>query len=224
MYRFIKRLFDIVVSFTALLILSPLLLPVMIILLLTGEHYVFYLQPRIGYKNRQFNIIKFATMLKNSPKMGTGSITVKNDPRVLPFGKFLRKTKINEIPQLWNILRGDMSFVGPRPLMEEDFYRYPKHVQQKIYDVTPGLTGVGSVVFRDEEELLGNYPGREVEAYEKLFAPYKGELELWYQQHMSLWMDLKIIISTALVVFFPKSKIPERWFSNAPHFQIKPLE
>jgi len=194
----------------------PFLIPVIIILLLTGEHKVFYLQKRIGYKNRQFNIIKFATMLKNSPNLGTGSITLKNDPRVLPFGRFLRKTKINEIPQFLNILIGDMSLVGPRPLMEKDFLRYPSQIQEKVYDIKPGLTGIGSVVFRDEEAVLNQYKGREVEAYERIVAPYKGELELWYQQNMSLWVDIKILFLTLLAIAFPNNKLPKRLFKNLP--------
>ena len=96
MYLTFKRIIDIAVAFIALLVLSPLLIPICILLLLTGEHEVFYLQKRVGYKNKRFQIWKFATMLKNSPNMGTGSLTLRGDSRVLPMGKFLRKTKINE--------------------------------------------------------------------------------------------------------------------------------
>ena len=93
-------------------------------LLLTGEHKVFYSQTRVGYKNQNFKILKFATMLSNSANMGSGSLTLKNDPRVLPFGSFLRKTKINELPQILNIIIGDLSIVGPRPQMQVDFEKY----------------------------------------------------------------------------------------------------
>ena len=124
--KFLKRFFDIVLSAVGIVVLSPLLVPVMIILKLTGEHYIFYGQKRVGYKNRQFQIWKFATMLKASPSLGTGSLTVKNDPRVFPFGRFLRKTKLNELPQIFNILLGDMSIVGPRPQMEVDFLKVPR--------------------------------------------------------------------------------------------------
>ena len=97
MYKFFfKRLFDLILSFIAILILSPLLIPVILGLLFTGEHYVFYLQERIGFKNKKFNIYKFSTMLKNSPNIGTKTVTIKNDVRILPLGMFLRKTKINE--------------------------------------------------------------------------------------------------------------------------------
>ena len=104
MYKFFfKRAIDLTLSLISLIILTPILLPVIIVLLITGENHVFYFQERIGYKNSKFRIIKFATMLKNSPNIGTKLHTTTTDPRVLPFGKFLRKTKINELPQLFNI-------------------------------------------------------------------------------------------------------------------------
>ena len=113
----ITRLFDILLSSITLIILSPLLLVVMVLLKLTGEGEIFYRQKRIGQHQNAFYIIKFATMLKNSSDTGAGSVTIRNDSRVLPLGKILRKTKLNEIPQIWNILIGEMSIVGPRPLM-----------------------------------------------------------------------------------------------------------
>ena len=104
MYYFIKRVIDLVIAFTSLIVLSPLLIVVSLILKFTGEGEVFYLQNRLGYLNSEFKIIKFATMLKNSPNIGTGSITVRDDPRVLPMGRFLRKSKINELPQIINVM------------------------------------------------------------------------------------------------------------------------
>ncbi|HRF25570.1 MAG TPA: sugar transferase, partial [Chitinophagaceae bacterium] len=124
MYKHIKRFFDIIFSLLAIILLSPILIPVIILLLLTGEHEVFYRQDRVGYKNKIFKIWKFATMLKNSPNMGDGDITKRGDPRITRVGKLLRQSKINELPQLINILTGDMSFVGPRPLMKVGFDRY----------------------------------------------------------------------------------------------------
>ena len=156
MYLLIKRFFDILFSLIALAIISPVLIPVTIILLLTGEHEVFYKQERVGYKNRIFGILKFATMLKNSPNMGSKDLTSRNDPRVLPIGKFLRKSKLNELPQLINIMIGDMSFVGPRPLMKSGYDRYSDEMKEKVYNVRPGLTGIGSIVFRDEELIITN--------------------------------------------------------------------
>ncbi len=117
--KFFKRVIDFLLALVALSILSPLLVVCMIILLCTGEHEVFYFQQRIGRGGRPFRIWKFATMLKNSPDIGTGTITTRNDPRVLPFGAFLRKSKINELPQIINVLSGSMSVTGPRPLVEK---------------------------------------------------------------------------------------------------------
>lgn len=217
MYKhFFKRIIDFTLALVALLILLPLLLPVSIILLLTGEHEVFYLQKRIGYKNEYFKIWKFATMMKNSSKMGTGSITLRNDPRVLPFGRLLRKTKINELPQLINVLIGNMSFVGARPLMEVDFKKYSEEQQRIIYNTRPGITGIGSIVFRDEEKWISNADGDPHEFDKKFIAPHKGALECWYQENISFWTDIKILFCTAWVVVFPRSNMPYLIFSTLP--------
>lgn len=221
MYLFFKRFFDLVVSLFAFLVLLPFMLPIVIILLLTGEHYVFYLQKRIGYKNRYFNIIKFATMLKNSPNMGTGLITVRKDPRLLPIGGFLRMTKINELPQILNVLKGEMSIVGPRPLVDKTFNAYPQDIRDKIYDSVPGITGIGSIIFRDEEELLTNTKMDRQEYYNFVIAPYKGELEMWYNKHRSLRVDFWIIFLTAWAIISPKTQLPHKIFKNLPQ---KPME
>lgn len=216
MYRFFKRFLDILLSGVAILILSPLLVPVMIILKCTGEHDIFYRQERIGYKTRHFNILKFATMLRNSPNMAGGLHTTHGDPRVLPFGRFLRKTKINELPQLFNIFLGDMSIVGPRPLVDKTFAPYPDEVKARIYSVKPGLTGIGSVFFRDEETILSNSALPPDECYAKVIAPYKGALEMWYLEHIGFWTDWKLIFLTAWVILFPKSRLAERMFRDLP--------
>ena len=212
----LKRIFDIIVSLIVIIILSPLLIPIIIGLKLTGEGYIFYYQKRIGYKNKYFNIIKFATMLKNSPNIGTGLITLRNDPRVTPMGGFLRKTKINELPQVFNVLLGDMSLVGPRPLVDKTFMAYPEGVRNLIYNCKPGITGIGSIVFRDEEELMSRTTLPPQEFYEKQIAPYKAELELWYQKHQSFFVDLKIMFLTIWVVFFPKSSLMYKLFKDLP--------
>jgi len=214
--HFFKRLFDFILALIALAILSPFLIPICIILLLTGEHYIFYQQKRVGYKNSRFRIWKFATMLKASPGLGTGSLTIKNDPRVFPFGRFLRKTKINELPQLINLLIGNMAIVGPRPQMEVDFYKFPEYVQSVIYNVKPGITGVGSIVFRDEENLISDAIGDKHEYYKRHIAPYKGELEIWYLQHLSFYTDAMLIFLTAWVIFFPDSNLVYSVFRNLP--------
>jgi lipopolysaccharide/colanic/teichoic acid biosynthesis glycosyltransferase len=212
------RIIDILLAVLTLLVLLPLFVPIIIILLLTGEHKVFYLQNRVGYNNKNFRIIKFSTMLVNSANMGSGSLTLKNDPRVLPFGTFLRKTKINELPQILNIIIGDLSIVGPRPQMLVDFEKYSEEVQQKIYQVRPGLTGIGSIVFRDEESLISEASERENphDFYKRVIAPYKGELEMWYQEKHSFILDLQLIFITAWVIFVPTSKLYEKWFSDLP--------
>ncbi len=224
MYLFLKRLMDITLSGFALLVLSPLLFPVCVALLLTGEHQVFYFQQRIGWHNKRFGIWKFATMLKNSPNMNGGLHTTRRDPRVLPLGHFLRMTKINELPQLINILLGDMSIVGPRPLVDKTFDPYPEQVRQVIYNVRPGLTGIGSIVFRDEERLLSESGMPLDQFYAQYIAPAKGELELWYQRHLSFWTDCMIIFLTAWVIVFPKSALLRKVFKDLPAISVPGLE
>jgi lipopolysaccharide/colanic/teichoic acid biosynthesis glycosyltransferase len=214
--HFFKRLIDFLLAFIALVILSPILIPVVIGLLLTGEHYVFYFQKRIGYKNKPFNIWKFATMLKASPSLVGGLHTTRKDPRLMPMGSFLRKTKINELPQIINILIGDMSIVGPRPLVDKTFDPYPDHVKANIYNVKPGLTGIGSIVFRDEERLLSETIISTTEFYAKHISPYKGELELWYQKHLSFYTDFMLIFLTAWNIVAPESDLVYQVFKDLP--------
>lgn len=217
MYKnFFKRVIDFILALVAVIILMPFLLPISIILLLTGEHEVFYLQDRVGYKNKFFKIWKFATMMKNSANMGTGSLTVRNDPRVTPLGRFLRKTKINELPQIVNVLIGNMSFVGARPQMEVDFLKFPEHVQKVIYNTKPGITGIGSIIFRDEEKWISNATGDKHAFYKNHIAPYKGELEIWYQKHISLYTDFMLVFLTAWVIIFSESELPYKIFKGLP--------
>ena len=156
-------------------------------------------------------------MLKNSMNIGTGSITLKNDPRVTKVGSFLRKTKINELPQLINIIIGDLSLVGPRPLVAKTFEAYNKKIKSKIYNIKPGLTGIGSIVFRDEEEIISSVKNEDPhDFYKRVIAPYKGELEMWYQKKKSFFLDLQLIFVTAWVIIFSKSKLYEKWFDDLP--------
>jgi lipopolysaccharide/colanic/teichoic acid biosynthesis glycosyltransferase len=217
MYKFFKRSLDIVVSFVALVILLPFFIPIIIILRFTAEGEVFYFQERIGINNSKFQIFKFATMLKNSLNMGSGSITLQNDYRVTFVGKFLRKTKINELPQIINILKGDMSLVGPRPLVDKTFSAYNDDVQANIYKVKPGITGIGSILFRDEEAIISAVSDEDpFEFYKRIIAPYKGEVEMWYQKKCSFYLDIQLILMTAWVILFPKTTLYEKWFSNLP--------
>ena len=212
----LQRFFDILFSSLALMLLSPLLIIVMIILKFTGEGEIFYIQPRVGKDGRFFHLLKFATMLKNSPNMGTATITIKNDPRVLPFGKFLRKTKINELPQLINILKGDMSIIGPRPQAKRCFLAFPKVVQENIIRVKPGLSGIGSIVFRDGEKMLDNPAIDGLLFYDNIIAPYKGELERWYIKHKNIVTYFALIFSTIWIVLKPDSKIYKKIFADLP--------
>ena len=198
MYSKSKRIFDILSSGIAIIILSPLLVPIIIGLKFTGEGHIWYRQERIGYKNKPFLIWKFATMLKNSANMPGGIMTTKKDPRLTPMGNFLRKSKINELPQLFNIFFGRMSVIGPRPVMKISFEVYPNEIQKVIYNVKPGLTGIGSIIFRDEEELISdvkNSGGDLWHFYKEKIYPFKGKLEIWYQNNTSFILEMKLIFS-----------------------------
>ena len=214
MYKVIKRLIDLLIATIALILLSPILIPSIIILLFTGEKEVFYFQKRVGYKNKLFDIWKFATMLKNSPNIGTGEITLRNDPRVTSFGKFLRITKINELPQIINVFKGDMSIVGPRPLMEVSVQLYPEEIRSKIYNCKPGMTGIGSLIFRDEEKIISD--AADPKAMYATIYPFKGALEMWYQQHASVYTDFMIIFLTAWSICFPKNELVNKIFKDLP--------
>ncbi len=217
MYKFSKRFLDLVVSVIAIIILLPIFLPIIIVLRFSAEGEVFYFQERYGLHNSKFQIWKFATMLKNSINLGSGSITLRNDPRVTRIGSFLRKTKINELPQIINIIKGEISLVGPRPLVAKTFNAYSNDVQSKIYNVKPGLTGIGSIIFRDEEKIISAVNNENPhEFYKRVIAPYKGELEMWYQENNSFFLDLQLIIMTAWVILFPNSNLYEKWFNDLP--------
>ena len=215
----LKRLIDIVASAFALCLLALPLSIVIVILKLTGEHEAFYFQERVGYRGKLIKVTKFVTMVKNSPNIGTQDITLKNDPRVLPVGRFLRKTKLNEFPQFWDVLIGNLSLVGWRPLMPKGFADYPVRIQEKIVNVQPGLTGLGSLVFRDEEAIIAKeeHEGGDLRAcYRDHIMPYKGELENWYVDHQSIFLDIKILIATVFIVLSPKWRGYTAWFKSLP--------
>jgi lipopolysaccharide/colanic/teichoic acid biosynthesis glycosyltransferase len=210
-----QRALDVFLSGVALLLLAPMLLPVVVALRLSGEGEVFFRQTRVGRYGREFGLLKFATMLKNSPGIGTGTVTVKDDPRVLPLGRWLRKTKINELPQLINILRGDMSLVGPRPQTRRCFEAFPPESRAAIVRVRPGLSGIGSIVFRDEEDLMHASIDPE-RFYDGVIMPYKGQLEQWYVEQQGLRLYLAVIALTAWVVLFPRSSAVWSVFRDLP--------
>jgi lipopolysaccharide/colanic/teichoic acid biosynthesis glycosyltransferase len=214
------RLFDILFSGIAIIILFPFMIPIMIGLKLTGEHYVFYEQKRVGRYSKDFRLLKFATMLKDSPGLPGGLYTSTNDPRILPMGKFLRKTKINELPQLINIFIGQMSIVGYRPTVREHYNAYPDYAKQKIYYSKPGLTGIGSIVFRNEEEILQQFEDKKA-FHQEIIIPYKALLECWYADNKSLLNYFKIIFITAVIVVKPSSLLWKKTFSNLPPVPVK---
>lgn len=197
------RALDVLLSGLALLCLLPLLLAIALVLRCSGEGEVLYRQQRVGLGGERFGLLKFATMLRDSPNLGTGLLTLQNDPRVLPIGRWLRKTKLNELPQLYNVLRGDMSLIGPRPQAPAHFEVFPGHVKAELVKVRPGLSGIGSIVFRDEERLLSE-PGRDPERYyADVIAPYKGELELWFIARRGLRLYLVLIALTVWAIVWP---------------------
>ncbi len=214
------RFFDILFSGLAIIILLPFMIPIMIGLKLTGEHDIFYKQTRIGKGGKPFGVMKFATMLRNSPNMAGGVLTQRDDPRILPMGKFLRKTKINELPQLLNIFIGQMSVIGPRPQAKAHYDLYSDEVKAAIDTVAPGLSGLGSVAFRDEEDMLNAVADRD-HFHDTVIAPYKGALEVWFVQHRTLGVYFNLIWLTVLAVVKPSSKGWRRAFKDLPPVPVE---
>tara|TARA_Y100000022_G_scaffold179335_1_gene170507 strand:- start:21 stop:683 length:663 start_codon:yes stop_codon:yes gene_type:complete len=194
------RFFDIFFSTLFILLLTPFFFIIAIFLKFTGEGEIFFLQKRVGIDEKLFKVIKFVTMLKESPHTETGSVTIKNDPRILKYGNFLRKTKINELPQLINILLGDMSFIGPRPLTLDVFNKYPLEIRKKISKIKPGLSGIGSIYFRNEENFLSS-SSFQSNFYQSL-VNYKGRLEMWYIDNISIKNYFYLIALTIIVLFY----------------------
>ena len=209
------RFFDIFFSLLALIFLIPFFLPLIGILRLTGEGEVFYFQTRIGLNENKFKLFKFATMNKNSSDQEMGNITIKNDPRILPIGKFLRNTKINELPQLLNILIGDMSIIGPRPLVEEGYYSYPKKYLDEMKKIKPGLSGLASIILRNEEEILTKTSCPK-EFHSKTLIPYKAKLEIWYEKRSNVKNYFLLILLTIIIIFSPKSAVVDWVFNEIP--------
>ncbi len=195
-----KRCVDLVCAAAALLVLSPLLVVVALLLRCTGAGHVFYRQERIGRYGRPFRLYKFVTMSPDCGRNQLDLLTAEHDPRVSPIGRLLRATKINELPQLFNVLLGDMSLIGPRPQVRPHFDVYPDHVKRAIIKVRPGLSGIGSIVFHDESMLLARCGKDHNRYYAEEIAPYKGELELWYVRHQSARLDLLLVLLTMLIV------------------------
>jgi lipopolysaccharide/colanic/teichoic acid biosynthesis glycosyltransferase len=212
-----KRFLDIIFSFLAILLLSPLLLPLILLLRFSGEGHIFYKQERIGLNGRPFYLFKFATMFIDSPNMEGGNITSKNDPRILPIGGFLRKYKINELPQIFNVLIGEMSIIGRRPTVKEHFDFYEEEVIDIIKKNKPGLSGISSIIFRDEEIYFVSEDSKENKIfYSQKIAPFKGALEVWYSKNQSLYIDIILIILTLLTIFLPSNNFHNYIFYDLP--------
>ena len=222
MYGFTKRAVDILISLITLFIFSPLLLIIMIVLLATDEHQIFFTQERVGYKNKKFKLYKFKTM-KRVMSASNEELTFVKFSRITKIGKYLRATKIDELPQLVNVLLGQMGIVGPRPLLERDFMLYPKNVQEIIYKTRPGMTGMGSIYFRDEEKLIYLSGIESKEFLRDKILPYKGNLELWYLENKSLKTDVILLLLTAWVLFFPNFKLQKKILKKIPENNVLEL-
>lgn len=172
---------------------------------------------RVGRYGKEFPLLKFATMLLDSPNLPGGYFTYKDDSRILPMGKFLRKTKINELPQLINVLIGQMSIVGYRPLVRQGYEAYSDEIKRKIYNLKPGLSGLGSIVMRNEEEIIQKIEeSNKDDFYNNVILPYKGNLEIWYIENISVLNYLKIILATVLIVLKPSSSSWRTIVKNIP--------
>lgn len=211
----IIRSLDLLFSLVTLLIFSPLLSLVAIALRLSGEGEVFYRQVRIGKGGREFYLLKFATMMKNSPAIGSGELTLPNDPRVLPLGRVLRKTKLNELPQLLNIVSGDLSLIGPRPQTLRYYNCYRLADRAWIDTIRPGLSGVGSILFRDEETLLSKVIDP-IAFDDQVITPYKGQVEHWFVVNQSVSLYFELIFTTVLVVLMPSAGLHQRLLRRLP--------
>lgn len=188
-----KLFFDFVCAFIGLVILSPIILLCMLLIWLQDYHSPFYLGERVGKNGKLFKMIKFRSMVKCADKSGVDS-TGAQDPRITQVGHFVRRYKLDEIPQLFNVLKGEMSLVGPRPNVKRETDLYSSE-ESHLLDMCPGITDISSIVFADEGEILKNHEDPDI-TYNQLIRPWKSRLGLFYIKHHSLFLDLKIIYLT----------------------------
>ena len=193
----LKRMMDIFMSGTALIVLVPVFLIIACLVKLTSGSPVFFRQIRIGRNQKEFHIIKFRTMTINAHVEGL-CFTTKNDARITRFGKFLRKTKLDELPELWNVFVGDMSLVGPRPMVLKHVRCY-KPEWKMIFNVRPGITDLATIMYRDEEYLLENHIDIE-QYYNNVLLPNKVKLSLEYIKRRSLLLDFIILFKTIWLI------------------------
>jgi lipopolysaccharide/colanic/teichoic acid biosynthesis glycosyltransferase len=193
----VKRLFDILASALGLLAASPVLLPVMFLVWRQDRHSPFYIAPRVGLQGELFKMVKLRSMVVNADKSGVDS-TGNNDMRITPVGQFIRSYKLDELTQLWNVLKGDMSLVGPRPNVKRETDLYTP-VEKGLLDVRPGITDFSSIVFSDEGDILDGQPDPDI-AYNQLIRPGKSMLGLFYIRNRSLWLDVQLCVLTAIAI------------------------
>ena len=194
-----SRTLDLLISGLVLIVVSPLLVVVALANWVLSRRVLFR-QERIGRGLRPFTILKFQTMTDGGP--GGSTVTVADDRRVTPFGRVLRAVKLDELPQLINVLRGEMSLVGPRALTPNEVARVPREVAAQVYSVRPGMTGLASLVFSDEERTLGVVT-RPEDYYFDVILPRKMALEGLYVQRKSLWFDVRLLALTPLSILLP---------------------
>ena len=194
----IKRLFDIFISFFGLLFFSPILIIVIFLIWIEDKKSPFYITHRLGKGEKQFNMIKLRSMLVDADKSGVVSSS-NNDMRITPIGHKIRKYKLDEFIQLWNVLNGDMSLVGPRPNVKDETDLYTD-IEKKLLLVRPGITDFSSIVFSDEGEILEGKENPDL-TYNQLIRPWKSRLGLIYINNQSFLLDIKIIIHTLVAIF-----------------------
>ena len=192
-----KRLFDVFVAVIGLIVASPILLLFMLLVFLQDFHSPFYMANRVGRGGRDFTLVKLRSMLIGADKSGVDS-TAQNDPRITRIGQRIRSYKLDELPQLWNVLTGQMSLVGPRPQVRRDVDLYTE-VEMGLLTVRPGITDLASIVFSDEGEILKDHEDPDL-GYNQLIRPWKSRLALVNIRHSSLTLDLKIIFLTAVAI------------------------
>ena len=211
-----KRIFDVLCS---MLILTLIAVPMLLIaagIKLTSKGPVIFRQQRYGIGGEPISVWKFRTMICTESAAKQVVQASKTDRRITPFGRFLRRTSLDELPQFFNVIAGTMSIVGPRPLTPKNFDFYDTETQSTISKLKPGLTGVGSLIFRNEQSVIENSSKSTMDCYKSDITPYKGELEKWFSQNQSLYLYFLLIFLTAWVVFFPKSGIVWNVFSSLP--------
>lgn len=192
-----KRLFDILVSAIGLVVSSPILIPVIIAIWLQDFHSPFYIPLRVGKDGKLYRMVKLRSMVIKADKTGVDSTSAK-DPRITPLGHFIRKYKLDELPELWNVLWGSMSLVGPRPNVKRETDLYTE-VERGLLSVQPGITDISSIVFSDENEILKDSKDPDID-YNQLIRPWKSRLGLLYVENRSVILDIKLIVLTAVAI------------------------